>query len=61
MAEQAIRLNPRFPPYYLFMLGWAYYSTGRHAEAVATLKEVLSRNPNYFVASLFLTATYVDQ
>lgn len=61
MAEQAMRLNPRFPPHYLFMLGWAYYSTGRHAEAVASLKDVLNRNPNYFVASLFLAATYMDQ
>jgi tetratricopeptide (TPR) repeat protein len=61
MAEQAIRLNPCFPPYYLFLLGWAYYSNGKHNEAVATLKEVLNRNPNYLVASLFLAATYMDQ
>jgi hypothetical protein len=24
MAEQAMRLNPRHPPIYLFQLGWAW-------------------------------------
>ena len=24
MVEQAMRLNPRYPPFYLFRLGWAY-------------------------------------
>ena len=47
MVEQAMRLNPRYPPVYLFELGWAYRLTGRYAEAVATLKEALSRNPNF--------------
>ena len=34
-----MRLNPRYPPWYLFELGWAYRMTGRYAEAIATLKE----------------------
>src|SRR5262249_9919459 len=46
VVEQAMRLNPRYPSHYLFNLGWAYHSTGRYAEAVATLKEALSRSPN---------------
>ena len=58
MAEQAMRLNPRYPPYYLFQLGWAYRSTGRYTEAIATLKEFLSRNPNFWLATSFwLSAT----
>ena len=61
MVEQAMRLNPRYPPVYLFQLGWAYRSTGRYAEAAATLKEFLSRSPNALGAYLILALTYVDQ
>jgi tetratricopeptide (TPR) repeat protein len=60
-VEQAMRLNPRYPPLYLFHLGGAYNATGRHTEAVATLKEVLSRNPNMFGAHTVLAASYVQQ
>ena len=45
-VEQAMRLNPRYPSWYLFELGMAYRLTGRYTEAIATLKEVISRNPN---------------
>jgi TolB-like protein/Tfp pilus assembly protein PilF len=45
-VEQAMRLNPHYPPLYLFQLGWAYRLAGRYAEAVAKMKEVISRNPN---------------
>jgi tetratricopeptide (TPR) repeat protein len=44
---QAMRLNPRYPPRYLFELGQAYRLIGRYTEAVATLKESISRNPNF--------------
>jgi tetratricopeptide (TPR) repeat protein len=61
MVEQAMRLNPRYPPIYLFRLGWAYRLTGRYAEAVATLQETISRGPNHFVAHLNLAGSYVQQ
>ena len=57
-VEQAMRLNPRYPPWYLFQLGWAYRLTGRYAEAIATLKEVISRNPNFIAAHLNLAGSY---
>ena len=38
--------QPPLSTLYLFELGWAYYVTGRYAEAIATLKEAISRNPN---------------
>jgi cytochrome c-type biogenesis protein CcmH/NrfG len=41
-VEQAMRLNPRYPPLYLWELGFAYQQTGRYAEAIATLQEVIS-------------------
>ncbi|HEV8714537.1 MAG TPA: tetratricopeptide repeat protein [Candidatus Binatia bacterium] len=61
MVAQAMRLNPRYPSLYLFFLGVAYNATGRHTEAVATLQEVLSRNPNKFGAHVVLALSYVQQ
>ncbi|MBI3800682.1 MAG: tetratricopeptide repeat protein [Deltaproteobacteria bacterium] len=59
--EQAMRLNPRFPPIYSFQLGWAYGLMGRYPETITALKEFLSRNPNYFAAYRILAASYVQQ
>ena len=61
MVRRAMRLNPRYPPIYLYHLGWAYGLTGRHAEAAATLKEFLSRSPNASGAYIFMALNYVDQ
>jgi adenylate cyclase len=47
MVEQAMRLNPRCPPWYLFQLSWAYSSVGRVEEAIAALKQALIRDPNF--------------
>jgi tetratricopeptide (TPR) repeat protein len=59
-VEKAMRLNPHYPPFYLFYLGWTYDLTGRYAEAVATLKEVINRSPDYLAAHLNLTGSYVQ-
>jgi TolB-like protein/Tfp pilus assembly protein PilF len=61
MMEHAMRLNPRYPPFYLLDLGWAYRLTGRYTEAVATLKEAISHNPNYMTAHFNLAGSYVQQ
>jgi adenylate cyclase len=61
ILEQAMRLNPRYPPLYLFFLGTAYNATGRHTEAIATLKEYISRSPNHLPAHLLLARSYVEQ
>jgi adenylate cyclase len=61
MVGQAMRLNPRSPPGYLFALGWAYHSIGQYVEAVATLKELISRSPNFLPAYPHLTVSYVQQ
>jgi adenylate cyclase len=61
MVEQAMRLNPRYPPFYLFHFGWASQSTGRYAEAVAAQKAVISRNPNLLGAHLNLAFSYLAQ
>jgi adenylate cyclase len=58
MIEQAVRLNPRSPPWYLFELGLAYRLTGRYAKAIATTKEVISRSPNLIPAHVNLAFSY---
>jgi TolB-like protein/Flp pilus assembly protein TadD len=61
MIEQAMRLNPHYPPWYLEVLGMAYCLTGRYTEAIATLKEAISRNPNHLGAHWDLTLSYMWQ
>jgi adenylate cyclase len=61
MMAQAIRLNPRYQPWYAYQLGWAYRLVGRYAEAIAAMKEVLSRSPNNMAAYAQLTVIYVQQ
>src|SRR5262249_1345405 len=59
-VAQAMRLNPHYPPWYLSELGWAYLSTGRYAEAITTLKEAVSRNPNNLGAQTNLAFSYLQ-
>ena len=61
MIEQAMRLNPRYPPGYLFRLGWTYNLTGRYTEAIAPLKESISRNPSHAPIPILLAVSYVQQ
>jgi adenylate cyclase len=60
-VEQARRFNPHYPSYYLIQLGWAYSLIGRYAEAVATLKEAISRSPTHVGALFWLAFSYVSQ
>jgi TolB-like protein/Tfp pilus assembly protein PilF len=41
----AMRINPRYPEWYLWNLGWAQYFTGEYEEALDTLKR-MSNPPN---------------
>jgi tetratricopeptide (TPR) repeat protein len=61
LMEQAIRLNPRYPPWYLVELGVAYHSTGRYAEAITVLQEAIDRNPNMGLPHDALVHGYVLQ
>jgi adenylate cyclase len=60
LIEQAMRLNPHYPPFYLFFLGEAYRSTGRYEEAMAAYKKALTRNPDYSPAHVGLAAIYSE-
>jgi adenylate cyclase len=61
MVKQAMWLNPRYPPYYSWSLGWAYSLTGQYTEAITALKEVNSRMPTHLFAYLVLAVSYVQQ
>ncbi|MBI3756964.1 MAG: tetratricopeptide repeat protein [Deltaproteobacteria bacterium] len=61
LMEQAMRLNPRYPPNYLLQLGVTYLLTGRYAEAITMLQEASNRNPSDFLAALLLSRSYVWQ
>ncbi|MBI3300655.1 MAG: tetratricopeptide repeat protein [Deltaproteobacteria bacterium] len=61
MMAQAMRLNPHSQPMYAFQLGWAYSFVGRYDEAITTMKEVLSRSPNYLPSYLTLAGSYLQQ
>jgi adenylate cyclase len=60
-VEQAMRLNPRYPPDYLFRLGWTYNLSGQYTEAIATLQEFLSRSTNFPPAYAVLAVSYGQQ
>src|SRR5262249_27845265 len=61
MIEQSLRLNPRSTPSCLFLLGYSYWVTGQYGEAIATLQEVIRRNPNYVYAHFTLATSYLQQ
>jgi adenylate cyclase len=60
LIEKAMRLNPHYPPLYLFFLGEAYLSTGRYEEAIAAYKRALTRNPNLLPAHVGLATIYSE-
>ncbi len=58
LVEKALRLDPYYPPSYLFALGQAYYLTGRYDEAITAFKRLLTRNPEHLRAHFFLAMAY---
>jgi adenylate cyclase len=60
MVEQALRRKPRVADYHLHNVGAAYDLAGRPEEAIAPLKQYLSRYPNILGAHLTLAAVYSE-
>ena len=60
LIEQAMRLNPRYTPDYLWALGHAHKLLGNNEEAISLLKRVITRNPDHLVAHLMLAASYSE-
>jgi len=59
--EYAMRLNPRYPSWYLIEAGTAYRLLWRQTEAIQTLKTLLSREPNYLAAYRQMSLCYLQQ
>jgi len=58
LLEQAMRLSPRYPSFYLLVAARVSYLRGQYEEALTTLKKVLPRNPDHLLAHLHLAAVY---
>jgi adenylate cyclase len=56
-----MRLDPHYPFLYIFLLGRAFHSLERYDEAVVSYRRVISRNPEFFYARIFLAAVYAQQ
>jgi TolB-like protein len=57
-VERAIRLNPHFPPYYLYQLGLARFGMKRLDEAASSLERALALNRDDYWSQRLLLATY---
>jgi adenylate cyclase len=60
LVKKAMRLNPMFPTWYLWCLGHAYFLTARYDDAIATLKIVRNRNPDFLPAHVYLATSYLE-
>jgi adenylate cyclase len=60
LIEQAMRLNPKYPPYYSLFLGSAYRVAGRYEEALVPLKKALTLNPDLSRAHVVLARCYAE-
>jgi adenylate cyclase len=56
--ETAMRLDPHYPPVFLFYQGLAQFAQDRFAEAAKTFEEVARLNPDVPWVGLYLAAAY---
>jgi tetratricopeptide (TPR) repeat protein len=54
-----MRLHPLYPPWYLYFLGVSYARVGRLDEAIANLKDCITREPDSLIAYVGLAILYV--
>jgi TolB-like protein/Flp pilus assembly protein TadD len=55
---RAMRLDPHYPPFYLHVLGLAYFGMERFEEAAAQFERALARNPENYVPRIPLASAY---
>jgi len=58
LVERAIRLNPHYPPYYLYQLGLARFCMKRLDEAATSLERALALHHDDYWSQRLLLATY---
>jgi len=57
-TKTAMRLDPHYPPFFLYILGVVQFSLGQYADAAASLERVTRLNPDDEYPQLALAATY---
>jgi len=57
-VERAMRLNPHYPPYYLYQLGLAQFAINRLNEAATSLERAIALNRDDYWSQRLLLATY---
>jgi tetratricopeptide (TPR) repeat protein len=57
-VERAIRLNPHYPPHYLYQVGLARFGMKQLDEAVASLERAIALNPDDYWSQRLLLAAY---
>jgi tetratricopeptide (TPR) repeat protein len=58
LVERAMRLNPHYPPFYLYELGMAQFGMGKLETAAASLEKATALNPEDRWSLRLLLATY---
>jgi adenylate cyclase len=58
--KRAIRLSPKFPAWYLVLLGACYYSMGDQEKAIETLREAVAMEPESAFARVWLACALVE-
>ena len=57
-VERAMRLDPHYPAYHLFLLGLAHFGTEQFEKAVTLFERALKRNPENYVPLIPLAAAH---
>ncbi len=57
-VQRAMRLDPHYPAYHLFVLGLAHFSMEQFNEAAISFERALKRNPKNYVPLIHLAAVY---
>ena len=57
-VQKAMRLDPHYPGYYLFVLGLAHFSMEQYKEAANSFERALKRNPENYAPLIHLAAAY---
>jgi adenylate cyclase len=60
LIRHAMRLNPRYPFFYLWTLGHAYYLLERRQEALDAFGKILQLNPNFVPAHAYRAVLLIE-
>jgi len=56
--EKGIRLNPRKPSFYMWILAQSHYLLGQYSEAAQILENIKEKDPDFMLTHKLLAATY---